>query len=201
MKKQIVALLAGAILMMATSAMALTINLGTTDVGDLDYLMAYTVLDDSSPATENTWAAPIVLTEDGNVVTFDVQTSSTESNWKTTDQEGVYAFALSGLQDYFIIKTGSLYVGNPSGQPPLASQYEHFLYRNNAQDSWAVIDLFELYGDNYLEYLDSFQVNEGKISHVTTEGGNIPVPEPTTMLLLGSGLLGLAWYGRKRKQV
>ncbi len=29
---------------------------------------------------------------------------------------------------------------------------------------------------------------------------NNPVPEPSTILLLGSGLLGLGWYGRKRKK-
>jgi hypothetical protein len=35
----------------------------------------------------------------------------------------------------------------------------------------------------------------GKISHI-----GAPVPEPSTILLLGIGLLGLGWYGRKRNK-
>jgi len=36
--------------------------------------------------------------------------------------------------------------------------------------------------------------------NVLVEGDIAPVPEPSTILLLSSGLLGLGWYGRKRKK-
>ncbi len=44
----------------------------------------------------------------------------------------------------------------------------------------------------------AFSWNGGGTAQGTTYG---PVPEPTTLLLLGSGLLGLAAFGRKKRKV
>lgn len=72
-----------------------------------------------------------------------------------------------------------------------ASTYYAFYYENSAEvnGSWSTYDLWLEKGIG--EILE--------VSHLTGyNGSSAPVPEPATMILLGTGLIGLAGLGRKR---
>jgi len=50
-------------------------------------------------------------------------------------------------------------------------------------------------------FIRTFEFDGAIIPGGDNADGEIPpVPEPSTVLLLGSGVAGLAWYGRKRKK-
>jgi len=112
----------------------------------------------------------------------------------TTSEEQVWVFGLSSAQSMSAFAPFS-FTGTPDVlyQAPIAYQ-----------DSWAHLsDNFSVSG-NYSAIL--FAVGYGAFGTTTTglrgvDNINLdtsPVPEPSTMLLLGSGLAGLAGYGGRR---
>ncbi|MFO7766115.1 MAG: PEP-CTERM sorting domain-containing protein [Pelovirga sp.] len=59
----------------------------------------------------------------------------------------------------------------------------------------------DVVGGNRYGWFASLNVDGGlNIDNSRLDIAPAPVPEPSTVLLLGSGLLGLGWYGRKRKK-
>lgn len=160
---------------------------GSINVGILDSLVpdGSTTLANSGDATELAWINQTLLADNLITTAFTLAdyskiTGSGGSNWDTTDQSGVFAFALADDPAYFLIKTG-----NGLGT------YSDFLFANNVSLDWAVIQLADL-GFNDIQ-------NVTGISHISeVGGGTTQVPEPGMLLMFGSGLVCLGFFGRKK---
>ena len=180
-------MLLGCILALAIPAWSATITIGSTDydVGGLDSLIYQTDQTnissydaDTGETKEQAWVEDVLNTEVSPYIKFDAP----ETWYAVTGlADGTWARPLAGEPVWFLVKTGS-------GAGSTGDSY--FLFENEASLQYAVINLVALGFPNGIEEF-------GVISHYS-EIGSTSVPEPGTMMLLGSGLVGLAAWGRKK---
>jgi hypothetical protein len=122
---------------------------------------------------------------------------------------------LAGLEaykaDYGVVQDSGYYAnsyetqfnGNASGGTisnfgnPIMSDALYLLVKDgNHSPSWYLFNLQDWNGTDQI-VLSNFWNTNGAISHVAIYAANVPVPEPNSLLLLGSGILALGIVGRR----
>ncbi len=181
MKKTLFAIIL--LCLLVSPAWSLTIQGGDIEVGGVDTRLASARLANSGDATELNWVRNTLLTlgkiEADDVITLDAKYSN--MSWSLTNQANTYAIDFKTIQpEFFYIKIGTGSLGSVSS---------HYLFENISELDWGVVNLADL-GIREIIGID-------RISHVGEINGGAPVPEPATLVLLGSGLLALAGFGRK----
>ena len=172
------------LILIGMSGIAHALSLSFAEVGgSIDKLKFSTDLGKSDEKVELAWVNEVLGGGYEYVVDkYDV----TETEWlEISDYEdNIFAHTLDGAPDYFLIK-----IGNKS-----ENSFTHFLFKNFASADWGVINLADM-GFN-----DKNILNISKVSHIGEFGGAlVPVPEPGTMLLMGTGLAGLAGGAARRR--
>lgn len=174
-----------------SSVVALTIDIG--EVGELDSLYSVTGLL-SGAAEEANWINGLLGT---SYTTDYIENNKQEVGLTFYSVTGglanQWAFELPAEDGYFLLKTGNG-----------AGSYATWLFQNNPSS---------LYGTFVFGYVYDLSVplangdetvvfditNIEAISHIT-KAGPVPAPEPSTLLLLGAGLVGLGGWARRFKK-
>lgn len=191
MKKQIVALLAGAMLMLATSSMASPISGNISFVGDLN------LTGDSSPvlasnATGIDFVSAITYGgKGGDYASVPLGTPVTFSDFT------FYPSSLLPINDLWSFTSG----GKTYNFDLLAVTASHDPVNTLALNGTGLLEITGFDNTPGTWSLTTQDGKEGTLTFSSQASAVAPVPEPGSVMLLGVGLLGFAIFGKRRMNV
>jgi len=227
MRKQVVALLAGTVLMMATStAMALTLNYsysafssfpswGTMDidvVNDTTLSVLYTA---ASPLPSGTQATGFGFSFAGALASPTISNPNVANNdslltWSVFDKKNTTLPNITNRDDFnpvisneYFFEMAADETRNTNMNPPgIAAGNKDVFYLNFTGSNFfaSTFDLaafIELTAVR-LQGFDTLNDAGSRVDSLFLAGGPNTVPEPGTIVLLGAGLFGLGIFSRRR---
>lgn len=187
--------------LISSSSFAYLLTDGITEVGEVDQILSSTYLDNSSDAAE---AALLGIEEDQlfkiEEDALDLQAvDCSPAGVSDCDDSVIAQFLGDGVVgDLFVVKVGNLAGGKPNPSVP-----NTFVVENSALGEWAVVSLIDLIGEDLFDKM----LGDSTLEALLADGENFKishyaaaVPEPSTMLLMVTGLLGLGFASKKKKQ-